>query len=190
MDLAFLDFRAGTGFAPNSEDISPSRGVPPVQPNGSTQGGSGSGGGGSDGIIRCVSWEENVLTENGIVLGRDLTKGMLLPNGYGSVNKIDEIKYGLADIWLIETQNGVQLQCTLTKQIYVSKKKKKRVDKLKVGDSILTSMGEKVVPSPIRLKTKIQTKVPVVQIGLKPDDHFLAGQNGFVVCSNAKPVVV
>lgn len=190
MDLTFLDYRAGTGFAPNNEDISPDRGVPPVRPNGSTQGGSGSGGGGSDGIIRCVSWEENVLTENGVVLGRDLTKGMLLPNGYGSVNKIHEVKYGLADIWLIETQNGVQLQCTLTKQIYVSKKKKKRVDKLKVGDIILTSMDGKVVPSPIRLKTKIQTKVPVVQIGLKPDDHFLAGQNGFVVCSNAKPVVV
>lgn len=190
MDLTFLDYRAGTGFAPNNEDISPDRGVPPVQPNGSTQGGSGSGGGDSDGIIRCVSWEENVLTENGVVLGRDLTKGMLLPNGYGSVNKIHEVKYGLADIWLIETQNGVQLQCTLTKQIYVSKKKKKRVDKLKVGDIILTSMDGKVVPSPIRLKTKIQTKVPVVQIGLKPDDHFLAGQNGFIVCSNSKPVVV
>jgi len=190
MDLTFLDYRAGTGFAPNNEDISPDRGVPPVQPNGSTQGGSGSGGSGSDGIIRCVSWEENVLTENGVVLGRDLTKGMILPNGYGSVNKIHEVKYGLADIWLIETQNGVQLQCTLTKQIYVSKKKKKRVDKLKVGDIILTSMDGKIVPSPIRLKTKIQTKVPVVQIGLKPDDHFLAGQNGFVVCSNSKPVVV
>lgn len=187
MDLTFLDYRAGTGFAPNSEDISPSRGIPPVQPNGSTQGGSGSGGSGGDGGIRCVSWEENVLTENGVVLGRDLTKGMRLPNGYGSLNQIHEVRYGLADIWLVEAENGVQLQCTLSKQIYTSKTKKKRVDKLKIGDIILTYMDGEIVPSPTRLKAKIQTKAPVVQIGLKPDEHFLAGQNGFVVVSNLKP---
>ncbi len=187
MDLTFLDFRAGTGFAPNNEDISPSRGIPPVTPNGSTQGGSGSGGGGSDGGVRCISFDENVLTDKGIVIGRDLKNGMMLPNGYGGVNQIHEVKYGLADIWLFETENGVQLQCTLTKQIFTSKKKKKLASKLNVGDSIVTCVDGVVADSPITLKRKIKTRVPVVQIGLKPDEHFLAGQNGFVVVSNNKP---
>ena len=190
MDLSFLDFRAGTGFAPNSEDISPDRGVPPVTPNGSTQGGSGSGGGGNDGGIRCISFDENVLTEDGIVIGRDLKKGMMLPNGYGKVNQIHEVKYGLADIWLFETENGVQLQCTLSKQIFTSEKKKTLASKLKVGDSIVTCIDGVVADSRIRLKQKIQTRMPVVQIGLKPDDHFLAGQNGFVVVSNQKPLEI
>jgi hypothetical protein len=187
MDLTFLDFRAGTGFAPNNEDISPDRGIPPVTPNGSTQGGSGSGGGGSDGGVRCISFDENVLTDKGIVIGRDLKNGMMLPNGYGGVNQIHEVKYGLADIWLFETANGVSLQCTLTKQIFTSKQKKKLASKLNVGDSIVTCIDGVIADSPIKFKRKIKTRVPVVQIGLKPDEHFLAGQNGFVVVSNNKP---
>lgn len=187
MDLVFLDFRAGTGFAPNSEDISPLRGIPPVRPNGSTQGGSGSGGSGGDGFPTCISFEENVETVNGIVLGKDLKKGMMLPNGYGTVNRIDEVKYALANIWRIETENGVTLHCTLSKQIFTSQKRKKALAKLNVGDKILTCIDDEIISSAIKSKIKIKDKAPVVQIGLSPDEHFLAGQNGSVVVSNNKP---
>lgn len=189
-DLIFLDFRPGTGFAPNAEDISGSRGVPPVTPNGSTQGGSGSGGGGGDGIIRCLFNEELVRTRNGDISAENLSIGDELWWN-GGYNTIKKIKYGTMSVWEVVTDNGASLKCTPTKQIFTSLDTKVPLRRLNVGDVILTSLdGETIEPSRIASKTLVSDKSVVVQIGLEPDEHFLAGRNGYIVCSNLKPAVL
>jgi len=187
-DLLFLDFRPGTGFAPNAEDISASRGVPPVTPNGSTQGGSGSGGGSGDGGIRCLSHDELVRTRNGDVAAENLNIGddLWWNGGYNTIKKI---KYGTKPVWEVVADNGASLKCTLTKQIFTSIDTKVPLRRLNVGDVILTSLdGETIEPAKIVSKTLVSEKGVVVQIGLEPDDHFLAGRNGYIVCSNQKPL--
>jgi len=192
IDLAHLSVQLGAAFAPAAADLDGTHGVPPVAPNGTTQGGSGGGqtGGGIDGQPVCLFEDEMVQTETGGVRAIDLVKGMRLPNGTGGLNTIKEVIWGISDIWMLETENGVQLKATETKQIFLTENQKKPLAKLNKGDKILTMVNDVLQPSAIVSKSKIATKRVVVQISLKPTEKFLAGTNGYVLVSNNKPVLI
>ncbi len=192
-DLSHLSHHLGAAYAPNAADIDGTHGIPPVAPNGTTQGGNGTGqtGGGIDGQPVCLYEEEEVVTRDGVVLATNLRKGMALDSGFGTWNVIEEVILGVSDVWYIETENGCTLKCTDTKQIFVNKRSKKPLGKLQKGDKILTKVNGVIQPSPITLKALMAKKQIVVQIGLKPNDKFLSGGGaGRIVVSNNKPVLI
>ncbi len=193
IDLAHLTWQLGAAFSPNAADNDGTHGIPPVTPNGTTQGGGGTGqgGGGIDGQPVCLYEEESVETRDGYVLAKELKVGMQVPSGYGTWNTINEVSMGIGEVWYIETENGCTLKCTDTKQIFVSKQKKKPLSKLRKGDKILTKVNGVIQPSPITLKLSMVKKDVVVQIGLRPNEKFLAGGGtGQIVVSNRKPFEV
>lgn len=192
-DLAHLSWQLGAAFAPNAADIDGTHGIPPVAPNGTTQGGAGGGqgGGGIDGQPICLMDEESVETKDGVKMAIDLKKWDKLPNGYGGWNTITEITLGISDVWYIETENGCTLRATPTKQIFTSKNRKKTLAKLNKGDKILTMVNGVLQPSPIFVKCKFAEKKVVVRLSLTPNEKFLAGTGtGTILCSNAKPVLI
>lgn len=188
IDLVHLDYVEGAAFAPNAEDISPSRGAPSVLPTHTTQGGVGTGGINGDGRIVCLFEDEIVLTTEGRVRAGDLRAGMLLESGYGTYNRIKQPpSWGLADIWLIVTENGCSLMATKTKQIFISKNDKKSVQDIEIGDDIVTYVDDQLVWSKVIQKELVMKQRIVVQISLYPDEHFLAGQGkGYISVSNSK----
>ena len=193
-DLSHLTYIQGAAFAPNPEDISPSRGLPPVTPNGTTQGGSGTGQlpGRVDGQPLCLFEDEIVLTKEGEVAAKDLQLGTWLPDGHGGFNKIKEISYGVDDIFLIETVNGIALKATATKSVYTPTGKK-TISQLRKGDIILTYDNGKLLESAIFLKEVIMKKRLVVQLKLLPNHSFLAGTGnptGYILVDNSKPVQI
>lgn len=192
IDLAHLSWQLGAAFAPAAADVDGTHGIPPVTPNGTTQGGAGGGqsGGSIDGQPVCLFEDEMVATKDGDVLAKDLRRGMKLPNGYDGYNTIEEVTWGISDVWMLTTENGVSLRATETKQIFTSKNRKKVLAKLEKGDKILTMVNGVLQPSLITSKAKIASKQIVVQIRLKPAEKFLAGVNGYVLVSNAKPIVL
>jgi hypothetical protein len=96
---------------------------------------------------------------------------------------------GVSDIWYLETEKGVTLKCTDTKQIYTGKHKKKVVKHLKTNDTVLVEIDGTLAPDKITLKEKIMPRQIVVQIGLEPGHSFLAGDGkGWMLVSNAKPI--
>lgn len=191
LDLAHLTYIQGAGFSPAAADIE-GHGPPPVTPNGTTQGGSGGGqqGGGIDGQPVCLYEDEEVVSKDGIVLAKDLKTGMLLADGYGTFNTIREVKRGVSDVYLIETENGVTLKATATKQIFTPDGKK-TLASLEKGDNIYTIVNDVLQPSRLLYKTLLLKNKLVVQIGLKPTESFLAGGGtGRVLVSNSKPILI
>ena len=192
VDLAHLTYIQGAAFSPAAADISEDRGLPPVTPNGTTQGGSGQGQppGGVDGQPVCLYEEELVETSGGTIPAKDLRLGMKLPDGEGGLNTIFEVKWGIDDIWLIETANGVTLKATSTKQVFTPDGKKTLAN-LEKGDTIITVLNNVKHESKIILKIKLLVRQMVVQIGLQPNEKFLAGGGtGYVQVSNRKPVLI
>lgn len=193
VDLAHLDYVEGAAFAPNAADISTDRGIPPVAPNGTTQGGSGTGGGGIDGQPVCLFEEEWVQTKSERITARELherfSRGerFLLPDGYGKFNHLTETKLGLSDIWYLETANGANVMATDTKQIYIRKDELRTVGQLKTGDEILTEdVSGAITPDTILAKYLVFRQRIVVQIGLSPNHSFIGGTR--ILMSNAKPL--
>lgn len=190
VDLAHLTYIQGAAFSPNAADIDGTHGLPPVAPNGTTQGGSGGGQppGSGDGQPVCLYEEEMVQTSDGDIIANDLRKGMALPDGYGGYNIVKKVTKGVDAVWLLETENGCMLKATATKRIFTPSGKK-TLAKLKKGDKIYTSVNGVLQESPIFIKEKLIERAVVIQIGLKPKDSFLAGSGaGYVLCSNSKPI--
>lgn len=191
IDLSHLDFQQGAGWAPAAIDIDGTHGTPPVAPNGTTQGGVGTGPppGSGDGSPVCLFEDEIVPTDDVLALAKNLTQGMRLPDGYGGWNTVVTVSQGVADVWHLETENGVTLKATETKQIYTPDGKK-TLGSLRVGDTIMVSIEDVLYEDKIALKTLMAKDQLVIQIGLRPEHSFLAGGGkGYVVVSNLKPVI-
>lgn len=192
VDLSHVDFVQGAAYAPNAEDISPDRGIPPVTPNGSTN----TGGGGQppltpDGVGVCLLYEELVTPIDGKRIPiSQLKLGDKLIDPRGGFNTVTEIKDNIGDVWLIVTENGAEVRATETKQIYISETDIKTLASLMINDKIVTVVNGEMVLSPIVLKEKIMPKAIVRQIGLHPRHAFLAGEReNQVMVDNAKPII-
>ena len=190
MDLTHVGFVPGATFAYNPEDMSPDRGIPPVVPNGTTQGGNPGGQPPHtpDGHPVCLWLDEEVVLFGGekIPIGQ-LKLGDKLDNGYRSYNTVVEIKDGVSDVWLLVVENGAELLASPTKQVFLDKGVKKALSRIKKGDIVLTSLGKsKVLSNERAMKKQI-----VRQIGLHPTETFLAGgRDVTVMVSNAKPIEI
>lgn len=194
IDLSHLTWIAGAGFSPNPEDISPDRGIPAAVPNGTTQGPIiiGQTPGGPDGTPACLYQDEMVMTALGEMPAIDLVNhiGIMLPDGYGGMNKLEEAELGVKDVWCLETENGATLLATDTKQIYVDHGATKLLEQLKKGDSILTMFNDCLTHSTIINKFLAFKQVIVVRIGLNPTHTFLAGTaDAKVLVDNNKPII-
>ena len=188
VDLTHVGFVPGATFAYNAEDISPDRGIPPVTPNGTTQGGNPGGQppNTGDGTPVCLWIDELVTLYSGERIPiNQLNLGDKLDNGYGGYNIVVEIKDGSSEVWLLVTENGAELLASPTKQVYIDKGVKKVLSRIKKGDKVLTNLGlSKVLVNQRAMKKQI-----VRQIGLTPTDTFLAGSKQVVVMvSNNKPI--
>lgn len=185
IDLLHLTYQEGAAFSPNSEDISPDRGVPAAVPNGTTQGPiipPGQYPGNPDGAPTCLYEYQGVETADGNVRAGDLEYGMLLPDGYGSFNRIKMINKAWSFVYLVETENGRTIICTDTHKIYTPDGTR-ALRQLKEGDKIVTIPD--LIPSPITRIEKLLEKHIVVQLGLEPNHSFIAGG---VLVNNAKPL--
>lgn len=191
IDLSHLTFIQGAGFSPNAEDISPDRGNPAATPNGTTQGPIivGQTPGNPDGFPTCLHQDEIVLTTQGEVMAKDLEVGMMLVDPLRKENRVEEVRYAVSDVYLIETDNGVKLWATKTKKIYISPTETRILSQLRKGDTILTMLNGELVPAVITLKELILEKQVVVQVKLLPEHSFLAGHDGYVVVDNQKPEI-
>jgi len=188
VDLTHVGFVPGATFAYNAEDISPDRGIPPVTPNGTTQGGNPGGQppNTGDGTPVCLWIDELVTLYSGErVPINQLNLGDKLDNGYGGYNIVVEIKDGSSEVWLLVTENGGELLASPTKQVYIDKGVKKVLSRIKKGDNVLTNLGS----SKVLVNQRAMKKQIVRQIGLTPTDTFLAGSKQVVVMvSNNKPI--
>jgi hypothetical protein len=188
IDLAHVGFVPGATFAYNPEDMSPDRGIPPVTPNGTSQGGNPGGQPPNtpDGHPVCLWIDEEVTLFDGtkIPIGQ-LNLGDKLANGYDGYNIVTEIRDGVSDVWLLVTENRAEVLASPTKQVYIAKGVKKVLSKIAKGDIVLTSLGEsKVLMNQVAMKKQI-----VRQISLTPTDTFLAGSKEVqIVVSNNKPI--
>lgn len=188
VDLCHVGFVPGATFAYNPEDMSPDRGIPPVVPNGTNQGGNPGGQppNTGDGHPVCLWIDEEVVLFGGKKIPiNQLQVGDKLDNGYCSYNKVTEIRDGVSDVNLLVLENGAELLASPTKQVFIAKGEKKVLSKLVVGDIVLTSLGKsKVLSNERAMKRQI-----VRQISLSPTETFLAGgRNITVLCSNNKPI--
>jgi len=187
-DLIHVGFVPGATFAYNAEDLSPDRGIPPVTPNGTSQGGNPGGQPPNtpDGHPVCL-WIDEIVTLYGgerITIG-ELNLGDKLDNGYGGYNIVTEIKDGTSDVWLMSTENGAEMLASPTKQVYIEKGVKKVLSKIKNNDKVVTSLGQSTVLANQRaMKQQI-----VRQISLTPTDTFMAGSKQVqIMVSNNKPI--
>lgn len=195
VDLAHLSWVQGAAFSPAAADIDPARGIPPVAPNGTTQGGGGVGqqGGTIDGQPVCLYEEEMVQMADGTEKRAiDLTVGDKLSDGHGLTNTISKRSLGISDVWLLITEDGVTLKATDSKQIFVPEEcVKKRLSSLDKGDKIYTQINGVLQESVIMAKHLLLKDQIVVQIGLTPTESFLAGGGtGKVLVSNQKPILI
>lgn len=192
IDLTHLTYIQGAGFSPNPEDISPDRGNPAAVPNGSTQGPEPPGlpPGLPDGspIIRCLFEGEQVETEKGTLSAGEIKTGMRLQDGLGGFNVVVQTpQKAVEDVWLVETVNGAEVLCTLTKKIYVSDTEAVALADLNPGDEIVTWLDGERELSPIKVKLKLGRKI-VIRLSLLQGHSFLAGsKQRKVMVSNRKP---
>ena len=188
MDLSHVGFVAGATFAYNPEDMSPDRGVPPVLPNGTSQGGNPGGQPPNtpDGHPVCLWINEMVTLFGGEKIAvEELKIGDKLDNGDGGFNTVVEISEGVSDVWLLVAENGAELLASPTKQVFIRKGVKKVLSTIKKGDKIITEWDEaKEKTNERELRNQI-----VRQIRLTPKESFLAGGRDItVVVSNRKPL--
>lgn len=188
VDLSHVGFVPGATFAYNPEDMSPDRGIPPVTPNGTSQGGNPGGQpvDTPDGTPVCLWIDEEITLFGGERIPiNQLNLGDKLDSGYGGYNTVVEITDGVSDVWLLIAENGAELLASPTKQVYVAKGVKKVLSKLKKGDNVLTSAGtSRVLANTVAMRRQV-----VRQIGLTPKDTFLAGSREIqMVVSNNKPI--
>ena len=187
-DLIHVGFVPGATFAYNAEDLSPDRGIPPVTPNGTSQGGNPGGQPPNtpDGHPVCL-WIDEIVTLYGgdrITIG-ELNLGDKLDNGYGGYNIVTEIKDGVSDVWLLSTENGAEMLASPTKQVYIEKGVKKVLSKIKNNDKVVTSLGQ----STVLANQRAMKKQIVRQISLTPTDTFMAGSKQVqIMISNNKPI--
>ena len=191
-DLVTLSYQEGAAYAPNPLDNDGTHGIPPVTPNGTTQGGGGQGGSGEDGEPVCLFAEELVRIEDEKITAKELHdrfhNGEWMRVFDGDVYKnVVDAQLGIDDIWYLETENKVNLKPTDTKQIFTPNGKK-TVASLNVGDEINTNINGIKAPSQITTKHKILIRRIVVRFSLEPSEKFLAGSGaGEIEVSNLKP---
>jgi hypothetical protein len=196
VDLERLSYGENAIFSFNSDDISSSRGLPVVFPNGSTTGGTGSTGGSGDGRPYCV-WEEEIVWTvdgNGITpkTAFECKKGDLVIDATGNINRVVKLNYFAADLWRIVTEND----CTAVSS--ENHKYQTKVDcngvrlaNLHVGDEILTSLDGQTEITTIKTKERIGEGL-VVKFSLNNGHYFLIGscegKRGGIASVNLKPV--
>lgn len=192
VDLAHLDYQQGATFAPNAADTDGTHGTPPVVPNGSPQGGTGTGQppGTIDGQPTCLFGQERVNTSLGEMNADQLftawkEKNIHLIGKDGRPRYIKNIIHALDNVWYLVTKNKVSLLATATKRVFTPEGKMP-IGSLKVGDTLITKKGNRRYKSPIIQKTLFAKKQLVVQLELSPSDDFWAGTNGWILVSNAK----
>lgn len=199
MDCVHSSYGDGATFGHNDQDYTPPRPQYPVAaPNGSSQGGTGDGGGPTDGGgPECVEVNEPIVILYGnqtvekraadITIGQVVESANMVPNVITNSNK-----FHCPDIWYIETQNGCSLNASPSHPIFRSRidKTGTPMDKLKVGDKVLTSVSGAYRQSKI-VKLGPTGKPGFVQmLTCKPTPSFVAGRTkkgiGGLVCHNRK----
>jgi hypothetical protein len=194
VDLARLSYGENAIFSFNAEDLSSSRGVPVVFPNGSTTGGTGTGsntGGGGDGIPYCVWEEEWVWTVKGRKHALEVQKDDWFISPKGTLNRVSKIQYYGNKLWRVWTENGCTAVTSDTHKYQTHMKDPGTpLSHLKRGDDLLTFLDGKPEISKITNIEMIGEGL-VVKFSLHHGHEFVIGscegREGGIACVNRKP---
>ena len=199
-DLAQLSYGANAIFTFNPQDLDGTHGIPPVAPNGSTQGGTGivyplPG----DGQPTCVWGEEIVQVIRGLSRESDrainIKRGEVFIDRNGRLNHVEMVKYDIADVYRLTTANGFVAHTSNTHKYHTPELPNGGLilGGLKVGDEIITSRDGVDEITTIASIERIG-KDTVVEFGLSPGHGYLIGTGDYKVwggisSNNLKPVI-
>ena len=183
IDLAHISFGDNAIFGFHPDDLSPDRGIPPVAANGSNQGGIVivPPVGGGDGGVRCPWVEEMVTVTDGAGSVFKKRAGDLLPGDYTIIGNrmatVSSVAYAVEDIWETETENGYTARTSHSHKYFTNSRDQagQKLDRFKVGDSILTNIEGRNVETTVTKIELIQRDGVVVEIGLRHFHHYLIG---------------
>lgn len=186
-DLAQLSYGANAIFTFNPQDLDGTHGIPPVTPNGSTQGGTGiifpAPG---DGGPTCVWGNEIVQVIRGLSRESDkaihIKRGDVLIDRHGRLNHVEMVKYDIADVYMLTTANGFVSHTSNTHKYHTPGLADSGLvlAGLKVGDEIITSKDGADEITTIANIERIG-KDTVVEFGLAPGHGYLIGTGDYQV---------
>lgn len=184
IDLTHLSYGPNAIFAFHPDDLSQDRGVPPVNPNGSTQGGTTVVTGNGDGTVfgnQCVAVTEMVTVTDGAgaifqTPAQDCDAETLFFNHARRITQLANCTYHKAELWRVETANGFKCD-TSESHKYLTHTDDQHGTSLKglnIGDEILTCIDGVPTVTTISDKYAIGQGI-VAQFDLPQDRRFLAG---------------
>ncbi len=199
VDLAQLSYGANALFSFNAQDLNGLHGIPPVAPNGSSQGGTGVifpifG----DGGPTCVWGDETVQVIRGFERisekAINVKRGEVFIDRDGRLNHVEQITYSLADVYKVTTENGFVAHTTNTHKYHTPELSGGGLvlKALKIGDEVITCRDGENENSKI-MSIDPMGKQTVVQFNLAPKHGFLIGTGDYKVwggisSNNLKPI--
>jgi hypothetical protein len=175
VDKIHLGYDLNTAFAPNANDV---RALQPLAaPNGSSQGTTGAGGTGG-GVDTCIAMDTPVKTIDGATSVQFALPGQRWATVGLRPNLLRKLRLGMDYVRRVRTANGCEIICTDTEAFIRDRDDEKGTPlwHLRVGDSVLTEIDDRIEETTIVSISPFLGKMQVFTPVLSGSHLFLAGR--------------